>query len=293
MPPARVNNERTEITLRQFRLEWILPDSIVILVGRRRSGKSWLTRELMYNLAKRGMPYGKIYSGTEHANPFFRHFFPPLYIYPEVTDEDIKNILCTQKVKVRKCAKKLRKDDGRCIENNFLLVFDDMMSDDDVWKKSKHFKKLFVEGRHYNILFIFSIQTVLGILPAMRENTDFVFIFANEGQNLKKLYENYAGVVPTFDMFKKIFYNCTRDRGCMVIDKTNTSDNLEDKVFHYKAKDPGKFRFGSSAFWKLNDECYQSEDDEDDDDAKDRNNLCNMLNTYGNKKKYTISMTGK
>lgn len=134
------------IQLKEFKLESILNDAIVVLVGKRRSGKSWLTREIMHVLSKRGFPYGKVFSGTEHCNPFFRKFFPALYIDKTFCDEDLAEILESQRRKVRKHAKKLNIDDGRCIDNACLIVMDDMMSDDDIWKRSKHFKKIFIEG---------------------------------------------------------------------------------------------------------------------------------------------------
>ena len=134
------------IQLREFQLKWIMSDSVVVLVGKRRSGKSWLTRMIVHMLSQRGVPYGKIYSGTEHCNPFFRKFFPALYIDREFSDEDLRDLMESQRKKVRKVAKRLNVDDGRCLENNCLLIMDDMMSEDDIWKKSKHFKKIFTEG---------------------------------------------------------------------------------------------------------------------------------------------------
>ena len=132
---------------------------------------------------------------------------------------------------------------------------------------------------------------MLGIPPALRDNIDYVFIFANDGQNLKKLWDNYAGAIPSFDLFKRIFYQCTRDRGCLVIDKTSTSDKLTDRVFHFKARDPGKFRFGSEAFWKLHDERYLSSDDEGDDSKKEKEKLRSICDTYGKKgKEYTVQI---
>src|SRR5690242_6013693 len=90
------------VQLRKFELEWMVSDAIVVAVGKRRSGKSWLIREIMYVLAKRGFQYGKIYSGTEHCNPFFRKFFPALFIDSEFTDDDLREILESQRRKVRK-----------------------------------------------------------------------------------------------------------------------------------------------------------------------------------------------
>ena len=124
-----------------------------------------------------------------------------------------------------------------------------------------------------------SLQYVLGIPPALRENIDYVFLFASDGNNLKKIWENYAGIIPTFKMFKFIFSKCTSDHSCMVIDKTNTSTRLEDKVFYYKARNPGKFRFGSKQFWRFHDENYKSDDDSNDE-SNAQKKLRNMVDMY-------------
>jgi hypothetical protein len=280
------------ITIIQFDLSKILNDSVIFTIGKRRSGKSWLLREIMYMLSKRNMPYGTIYSGTEHCNPFFKNFFPKLFIKKEFTEKDLNDIIENQRLMVRKVARKMGIDDGRCIENNMLLVMDDMMSDEDIWRKSKSFKKIFTEGRHYNILFMMSLQYVLGIPPALRENIDYVFLFATDGNNLKKIWENYAGVIPTYKLFKHIFMECTRDHKCMVIDKTSTSSRLEDKVFYYKAKDPGKFKFGTSMMWRAHDEYYQSDNEEDDLSlTENEKRLKNITKIYGGEgKNYLINI---
>jgi len=289
------NSSTEKIQIRKFDLNKIASDAIIMIIGKRRSGKSHLSRDIIHTLSLRNMPYGKVYSGTEHCSPFFKKFFPQMFIEQTFTDQDIANILQMQHRKVKKVAKRLHVDDGKCAENNMLLVLDDMMSEDDIWKKSKHFKKLFTEGRHYNILFLMTLQYVLGIPPTLRDNIDYVFLFNCEGNALKKMYENYGSSIPTLKMFKTILAQCTKEYSCLVIDKTCTSNRLEDKIFFYKAKDPGKFKFGSNAFWNLHDENYYSSEDEEmarESAAQQKlKNICEMYGEDGkNGKKYVISI---
>jgi hypothetical protein len=282
-----------KITIRKFDLTSILSDSICVCIGKRRSGKSFLTREIMYEMARRGMPSGMIFSHTEHCNKFFRYYFPGLYVHEDMPEEKLAAILHSQHKKIKKFAKKYNVENGRNIKNSFFLLADDMMSDDDIWKKSRSFKKIFTEGRWANLFFIMSLQYVLGIPPALRSNIDYAFLFACDAQNdMKKLWENYASVIPTFDMFKKIFFECTRDYGCLVINRVSTSADLRDKVFYYKAdpRGPPPFRFGSKSFWKLHDETYVSSDDDDDDENDERKRrLRRTIETYGsNGQRYQI-----
>ena len=42
----------------------------------------------------------------------------------------------------------------------------------------------------------------------------------------------------------------------MVIDNQNHSTEVEDCIYHYRAKERGKFRVGSNKFWRLHDRRY-------------------------------------
>lgn len=289
--------------LRPFQLSWMKNDATVISIGKRRSGKSWLSREIIYEMSTRGMPHGQIYSGTEHVNPFFGKFFPSSFIDKEFTDQKLKVVFKSQKRRIRKQAAATGREDGRNMQNSFLLVFDDMMSDDDIWKKSKYFRKLYVEGRHVNIFFMQTLQYVLGLPPALRDNVDYVFLFATDDKKaLEKMHTNYAGIFPSFSMFKDVMAQCTQNHGCLVIDKT-ASGSLTDKVFFYRAKDPGRFKFGSHAMWRFHDLNYVSDESSSDDECEKtyKNNkgisptkkLQKTFETFAApNKKYTVFMQG-
>lgn len=283
--PLFLDQKPEKMQIKRFDMSNLQTDAIIVIIGKRRVGKSWFIRDLMYNLSIRGMKYGQIYSNTEHASPFFKYFFPGLYIYKDFSETQLMSVIESQATKIKK--------NGKSLNNNMLIVFDDMLANNDMWKKSNAFRTLFLNGRHYNIMFIQSVQHVMGLKPELRENVDYAILYASDGENnIKKLYDNYGSVIPTFDMFKDIFYQCTRDRGCLIIDRTSTTDKWEDRVFFYKAKEPPKFRFGSEIFWKFHDENYESDDDGDTgSSSKNEANLSNIFGMYGaNGKNYIISM---
>lgn len=61
---------------------------------------------------------------------------------------------------------------------------------------------VFMNGRHLNILTLITMQYALGVPPNLRTNIDYVFILReNIYANRKRIYEQYAGMFPTFDMF--------------------------------------------------------------------------------------------
>lgn len=221
------------LTLRKFDFNKLHTDSVVLIVGRRHQGKSFLLRDAMYRLGN--IPYGKMFT---HKEWFYRDFFPTLFIDDILTEKKLETVVETQMRKVRK--------EGKSSVNNMLLVFDQVDYMANQMKKWNSYKKIFVEGRHCNMCIFITAQS----LPMLRSNVDYVFLLSGEETpSLKKLYEQYGGVVPSFKMFKQIYEQCTDNFNCMVIDRNSHSTVISDKIFYYKAANPPSFKFGGKQFW--------------------------------------------
>ena len=102
------------------------------------------------------------------------------------------------------------------------------------------------------------MQFSLGIPPEMRSNIDYVFLLAEDvTSNRKRLYDHYAGMFPTFDIFQQVFSDITENYGVMVINNRVHSKNITDKIFWYKAKSEiPSFKIGSSKFHKFHKKTY-------------------------------------
>ena len=125
-----------------------------------------------------------------------------------------------------------------------------------------------MNGRHYKILFIITMQYALGIPPNLRTNIDYVFILReNYVSNRKRLYEHYAGMFPTFEMFCQVMDQCTENYECLVIHNNAKSNKLEDQVFWYKAEPHSDFKIGASEFWKHHNNNFN--DNYDDEEGGD------------------------
>ena len=100
----------------------------------------------------------------------------------------------------------------------------------------------------------------MDVKPVIRTNIDGVFILRETNlRNRRSLYDNYAGIIPTFDMFCEIMDQITNDYTALYIHNATTSNNLEDIVFYYKAKPvPCDFKFGSKDFWKFHNNRFNS-----------------------------------
>ena len=147
------------------------------------------------------------------------------------------------------------------IDPRAFLILDDCLFDDK-WTRNKFIRAIFMNGRHMKLFFCMTAQYALGIPPALRTNVDYTFILRDPNvNNRKRLYDNYAGVFPTFEMFCRVMDACTENYECLVIQNNTKSNKLEDQVFWYKAQIHKDYRIGADVFWELNNESSDEDDD--------------------------------
>jgi hypothetical protein len=110
-----------------------------------------------------------------------------------------------------------------------------------------------MNGRHIDMVTMITMQYPLGITPNLRTNIDFVFILRdNNISNRKRIYDNYAGMFHTFEMFCQFMDQCTENFECLVIANGVQSNKLEDQVFWYKASDHPSFKMCDDSLWANN-----------------------------------------
>lgn len=173
---------------------------MILVAGNRSCGKSYLVRDI---LTKKKIGSGLVMSGTEEN---YSEFLPSTFTIQNQFDEsEIKSRLNT------------RENEG--------IVLDDI--DASNWTKNETMRKLIINGRHLNKFRILTLQDIIwGISP------DYIFLFGNYDLKIKKqIYEEYCGMIPTFEKFNSIYEQCTKNYECMVIKLTGHSD-----VFYYRAE---------------------------------------------------------
>jgi len=238
-----------EIQLKKFDMNQITHDKSVVLIGKRDTGKSFLCKDILHH--HQNIPAGSVISGTEAANEFYSNMVPPIFIHEEYQPAVIENLLKRQKQLL------IERRTGKNIDPRAFLILDDCLYDNS-WVKDINVRSLFMNGRHYHILFILTMQYALGIPPNLRTNIDFIFILReNYVSNRKRLYDHYAGMFPTFEMFCQVMDQCTENYECLVINNNAKSNQLADQVFWYKADQHPDFRIGAKAFWDYSDKNYQ------------------------------------
>ena len=232
-----------EIQLRKFNMSEIKDDKVVVLIGKRDTGKSFLCKDILYH--HKGIPVGQVISGTEGANQFYSKIVPKLFIHGEFDTQIVQNMIKRQKILINKI-----NDGDNSIDPRCFLILDDCLYDN-TWAKDKWMRSVFMNGRHYKMLFLLTMQYALGVPPNLRTNVDYVFILReNYVSNRKRLYEHYAGMFPSFEMFCQIMDQCTENYECLVINNNAKSNKLTDQVFWYKAEPRDDFRIGAPSFWE-------------------------------------------
>jgi len=233
---------------------------VIVLIGRRDTGKSYLVRDLLYY--HQDIPIGTVISGTEAGNGFYSSHVPRLFIHDEYNTAIIENILKRQKTVLKQVKKEVQAYKKSNIDPRAFVILDDCLFDAS-WTKDKMMRLLFMNGRHWKIMLIITMQYPLGIPPNLRTNIDYVFILREPYiANRKRIYENYAGMFPTFESFCQVMDQCTENYECLVINNNSKSNKLQDQIFWYKAEPHGDFKLGSKEFWEISKE-INSDDDED------------------------------
>jgi len=234
---------------------------VIVLIGRRDTGKSFLVKDLLYY--HQDVPIGTVISGTEAGNGFYGTIVPKLFIHDEYNTAIIENILKRQKIVVKQI-KKEREAYGRSnIDARAFVILDDCLYDNS-WSRDKLMRLLFMNGRHWKIMLIITMQYPLGVPPNLRTNIDYTFILREPYiNNRKRIYENYAGMFTTFESFCQVMDQCTENYECLVISNNSKSNKLEDQIFWYKASSHNNFKLGSKEFWELSKD-LNSDDDGDE-----------------------------
>jgi hypothetical protein len=258
------------LKIRKFDMTKVSDKSIIAFIGKRKSGKSTCLKELIYY--KRHIPVATVVSPTEEFNKFFSDIIPPIFIHNEIAEEIIDNAVARQKLVKTKRLMEEKKYGSSTIDSQALLILDDCQFNPK-WSFWKCIREIFMNGRHIDLTFIYTAQTATNLLPALRQQIDYCFLFTIPGiDNRKKLYCNYGSPFPTFECFNQIYESCTASYECLVIDNTVRSNKLEDQIAWYKA-DPAIFESNFQAcapeYWDLSKnqhEYVREEEDEENDD---------------------------
>lgn len=252
-----------EINITEWDPTTMAPDATILIVGKRHTGKTVLTRDLMFYMKERldlcvGM------NPTEMGNHNLEFFTPQAFIFHTFDDEKLRHILDWQRRSVA---------NNKAQRIGFLM--DDCMSETTSSGKKKKImssgdiSRVFKIGRHLKIFFVCTMQYICDAPPEIRGNVDLLFVFnTTSGMERERLWKDYFAQFPKFKDFCKVFDACAVGYDCLVLD-TRKAASTENCIFYYKAKmhtDP--FQVGKPIFWKLSTYYYTDKTDYSMDASK-------------------------
>ena len=144
------------LELKKFDISEISEDLGVVLIGKRDTGKSFLCRDILYH--HKDVPVGQVISGTDGANQFYQKIVPKLFIHVEFSTDIVQNMLKRQKLMIEKMNGGDNSTDPRAF-----LILDDCLYDN-TWAKDKFMRSVFMNGRHYKLLFLLTMQSWIGVI---------------------------------------------------------------------------------------------------------------------------------
>lgn len=201
----------TELHVRKFDINKIKDSSNIVIIGRRCTGKTVLARDILYN--KHAISDKYIIHFDESA--YYTQKLPFVSTFASYHPLIIGEIIKRQLIKSVNAAVIM---DTCCFER-----VDNCMS------------HIFTHNIRLKLLNILVTSYGTRYSNEVLKSIDYVFIFhENTMQNRKLLYECYAGMFPTFEVFCAVLDQCTKNFNCLVIDNTITSDKFEDHIFWYK-----------------------------------------------------------
>jgi len=249
-----------ELNISEYDPSTLPCDATVLLVGKRNTGKTTLTRDLMWHMRhKIDVAIGMC--PTEAVNRNLEFFIPKPLIFHTFDDTKLSQILDWQR---------------RCIANNkgfkTALIMDDCMSETSSKpggsknKKalaSQDINKVFKLGRHLKLFFLNAMQYIKDAPPDIRGNVDVLFVFnTSSGTEREKLWKEYFAMFTKFQDFNKVFDSCAQGYDCIVLDMRKSTANISDCIFYYKAQLHEKpFQIGKKIFWDLSNYYFSDQTD--------------------------------
>lgn len=222
-------------------------DSTIALFGKRRTGKTFMTKFLWFQKQiKTQIPVFFVISPTAKINKSWEGIIPNEYIFDNFDSIFMQRILDRQKLYLTNPLMAHR--------NPWVgIMLDDAVADNGV-RYSEHLLKLFIAGRHYKIHLVVTTQYPTLITPKMRANLDYAFIFTQISRKEREhIRDQYLGYIDAQYADALVDYY-TRDNHCLVIDLSKNCTDPEECVFYTKADDtpkPPKYTLGCKEYWDV------------------------------------------
>ena len=235
--------------LQWYDITQVKPDATIVCVGKRRTGKSFFLRDMMFNMSGQ-FPGGLVISQTDKLNGFWRQYIPQRFIHPKYNPAVLHHLFRRQQaIMQHNKSPDVLAGKEEPVDPRFFVLLDDVISDARL-RYDESLNELFTAGRHYKIMTLITTQYAKGINPVLRSNTDLAVIFkCSQAMQREALAKEWGDIISQ-RAFYYLLDKYTQDNHCLVIDSSNNSTNPLEVLYVYKADEPPPFRIGSKEYWE-------------------------------------------
>jgi hypothetical protein len=229
-----------KLDIRKFDPGTIKKHRVIVIIGKRGTGKSVLLTDLMYHM--RGhFDYGIAFTPTESSADTFKRYMPESCIYDSFRPDVLETLIAFQR---DNCDVKNRR--------SLFVLMDDCLYDKGAMR-NKCIRDIFMNGRHRFITLIIAAQYMYDLGPDLRTNIDYVFTLRDPiCSNRIKLFKNFFSVFDNYQSFGVVMDSATDNHGALVLDNTVATNKTEECVFWYRAsEDLPRFYVVRRSFYRL------------------------------------------
>ena len=200
----------------------------VIIIGRRATGKTSLTAEILKN--HQNLSRGTIFARLEEERLFYSSIVSNAKIHNEFNSSILEKAIKLQKQVYKQTNTGYVTDD----DLKTYVILDNCLYDQN-WYKDDSIRFLYTHGCVYKIMSILTMNYPYGIPPNLRSNIDYIFVLKDHYlPNRRRIWEYYCGDFIKFEDFCSIMDKNTENGNCLVIKNDRRSDNIEDILYWYK-----------------------------------------------------------
>lgn len=232
MPPRHSKPAYENIKLEPFDPCTMRTDGVILLVAPRRTGKSFMTHDLLYHVRRsyhRGLMFTK--SGTEGDNSL-KGVFPKCFFFEKFDARKVLDILA--QINAYKAWAAEHPEEPRMASGWFIFI-DDFMNDVKELNVDGCLEILVNRGRHGDVGVFITCQDAKNLPPDIRGNIDYAFILSQPSiKAVNRVYDEFAPPVDK-KVWNDILTRATENDGCLVLDRSARRADKMAQLKVYKA----------------------------------------------------------